>query len=215
VPASCARYSSTYELNLRPLADQRLPAAAGFAVYADGLSRRSGQYEISPAIFDEVDDLLVRPRLCGVFDDVAAIVIGPPSQSGTSSARSSSRSAAASSFDLRNVRPVLRYPEDLSTFDHRRHHLTHPTSDPSRLQRRSAGSALLNDGSLRRSMRNRTATRREDRRHRPTHLPGAQPRGKAIGRSRLRSAGCWPGFCHGRRSSRRSHGLPCHAMPGH
>lgn len=38
----------------------------------------SGHYEVSPAIFDEVDDLLVRPRLCGVFDDVAAIVIGPP-----------------------------------------------------------------------------------------------------------------------------------------
>ena len=140
---------------------------------------------------------------------------GPPSQSGTSSARSSSRSAAASSFDLRNVRSVLRYLEDLSAFDHRRHHLTHPTSDPSRLQRRSAGSALLNDGSLRRSMRNRTATRREDRRHRPTHLPDVPPRGKAIGRSRLRSAGSWPGFCHGRRSSRRSHGLPSHAMLGH
>jgi hypothetical protein len=41
-------------------------------------------------------------------------------QSGTSSARSSSRSAAAtaSSFDLRNVRPVLRYLEDLFTLDH-------------------------------------------------------------------------------------------------
>jgi muramoyltetrapeptide carboxypeptidase len=104
--------------------------------------------EVSPATFDEVDDLLARLRLAGVFDDIAALVIGAPADWEAGEAPDASTDelvlrcvkgrfpvitgvgfghqqrkiqfpiGCRVEFDLRSKRLILRYLEDLVTLDH-------------------------------------------------------------------------------------------------
>jgi muramoyltetrapeptide carboxypeptidase len=104
--------------------------------------------EVSPATFDEVNDLLVHLRLAGAFDDITALVIGSPADWEAGDAPDASTDelvlrcvrgrfpvitgvafghqqrkiqfpiGCRLEFDLRSEYPVLRYLEDLVTLDH-------------------------------------------------------------------------------------------------
>jgi len=104
--------------------------------------------EVSPATFDEVNDLLVHLRLAGTFDDITALVIGSPADWDAGDAPDASTDelvlrcvrgrfpvitgvafghqqrkiqfpiGCRVEFDLRSEHPVLRYLEDLVTLDH-------------------------------------------------------------------------------------------------
>jgi len=104
--------------------------------------------EVSPATFDEVNDLLVHLRLAGIFDDITPLVIGSPADWDAGDAPDASTDelvlrcvrgrfpvitgvafghqqrkiqfpiGCRVEFDLRSEHPVLRYLEDLVTLDH-------------------------------------------------------------------------------------------------